>query len=287
MRILFTTDIHTYSNHLYTMIDTVKKEKAECLIIGGDIFAHDAIKRISENELMNYGNYVTDTLIPELKSLHESTGCRIFLDLGNDDWLACRHLLEKYDGVIFSLLHMQKHSLTDDVDIIGYMNVPPTPFTRKDREKIDTLNHPFIGGPVKLKGVVSGKGTIEPYEIIQSATHSIEHDLSIIESMIDKPFVFVSHSPPYQTNLDVIFNGTHVGSRAIRQFIECYAQKNVMILSLHGHIHESPKISGSISSTINKCLCINPGQSLKDRKDFCYVMLELKDKLQQVRLIQS
>ena len=89
---------------------------------------------------------------------------------------------------------------------------------------------------------------------------TIERDLAQLSETIKKPFVFVSHSPPYHTALDVIYNETHVGSVAIAEFIREWAKKGKLIASFHGHIHESPTRSGSVSTEIEGVSCFNPGQ---------------------------
>ena len=65
------------------------------------------------------------------------------------------------------------------------------------------------------------------------------------------------HSPPYGTELDLIQGGKSAGSHSIKKFIE----KNQPPLTLHGHIHESPEISGAYVDRIGETLCVNPGQS--------------------------
>lgn len=47
--------------------------------------------------------------------------------------------------------------------------------------------------------------------------------------------VFVPHPPPFGTNVDIIHAGIHVGSSAVRDFIEDY-KPDVVIC---GHIHEA------------------------------------------------
>lgn len=55
----------------------------------------------------------------------------------------------------------------------------------------------------------------------------------------DTPFqLMVCHTPPYETKLDRLTNGTPVGSVSVRQFIEKH-QPHVCIT---GHIHESPGV---------------------------------------------
>jgi Icc-related predicted phosphoesterase len=46
--------------------------------------------------------------------------------------------------------------------------------------------------------------------------------------------VFVPHAPPYGTRVDIIHLGIHVGSTAVRDFIE--AAKPAVVVC--GHIHE-------------------------------------------------
>jgi Icc-related predicted phosphoesterase len=65
------------------------------------------------------------------------------------------------------------------------------------------------------------------------------------------------HSPPFGTRLDLIQGGKSAGSRSIKAFIE----RNQPVLTLHGHIHESPELSGAYIDRIGKTLSINPGQS--------------------------
>jgi putative phosphoesterase len=62
--------------------------------------------------------------------------------------------------------------------------------------------------------------------------------------------VVVSHAPPYGTKLDKMFFGFHVGSRALRKFIE---ERKPDVL-LCGHIHEARGFDH-----IGRTLIINPG----------------------------
>lgn len=158
------------------------------------------------------------------------------------------------------------------------MTVPFTPFPRKDWEKPDLKTRPSApGNQVTLSGYVSGSGKLEKVMLNPDSADTIEKDLDVISQQVDKPFIFVSHSPPFQTPLDVIYSGVHVGSLAVRNFIQKWSDKNLILASLHGHIHESPSRSGSISTKIGETLCINPGQGSIEGSAFQYVMLELDD----------
>ena len=56
------------------------------------------------------------------------------------------------------------------------------------------------------------------------------------ENIKDCPIkIMVPHAPPFNTKVDIINSGAHVGSKAVRTFIEKYGPD----LCLCGHIHEA------------------------------------------------
>lgn len=67
-------------------------------------------------------------------------------------------------------------------------------------------------------------------------------------------FILVSHAPPVKTSTDRLVNGKHVGSAAVRAFIE----EKQPLLCLTGHIHES-----RAQDYLGRTLVLNPGM-LKD-----------------------
>ena len=113
---------------------------------------------------------------------------------------------------------------------------------------------------------------------IDAVTHFSRHH-TMEEELVKLPLpnsyqetVYVMHAPPFRTNLDALYDGRSVGSRAIRQFIE----ENQPYLTLHGHIHEAPSRSGSYRDKIGNTVCVNPGQG---SKDLHAVVFELEDVL--------
>jgi Icc-related predicted phosphoesterase len=64
------------------------------------------------------------------------------------------------------------------------------------------------------------------------------------------PMILVSHQPPIGTLNDTISSGAHVGSSAVRTFIEQYHP----LVCFTGHIHEAPGIDKIAGSKI-----VNPG----------------------------
>jgi Icc-related predicted phosphoesterase len=79
--------------------------------------------------------------------------------------------------------------------------------------------------------------------------------------------IYVIHMPPHKLGLDQCFHGAKVGSKAVYDFV----LKNQPLLSLHGHIHESPDVTGRWHAKLGNTLCIQPGQL----DQFTYVTIDL------------
>jgi len=258
------------------MLSVTEREGVNCIIIGGDIVPNPLPDTNRVGILQAQADYLRNVFLPALKGFRQKSDAIIYLDLGNDDIIYHRRILEEHDKGLINLLHLSKHRLTDTVDIIGYMNVPPTPFALKDREKPDSVEMPYVqGNRITIKGYISPKGELEKTVIDLASDDTIEKDLNGLSKVIDKPFIFIAHSPPYNTPLDVIYNGQHVGSVSIRRFIEAWSREGLLIAAFHGHIHESPDRSGSIHTEIGKTLCINPGQGNGEGSEFRYVIFRL------------
>lgn len=73
-----------------------------------------------------------------------------------------------------------------------------------------------------------------PYEISEEEI-TRRAEKGWIEIMSASTKVFVPHTPPRGTSVDKAFTGTHVGSTAVRSFIEKYQPD----LAICGHIHEA------------------------------------------------
>ena len=278
MKVLFTSDIHASDSHLNSMIDTAKREAVDCVIIGGDIIPHYLYETARFGVIKAHARYLNNIFIPAVKDFKNRSDIPIYLDLGNDDFICNRKILEQYNGELFYLIHFAKHRLTEDVDIIGYMNVPPTPFKLKDWEKPDSIDIPYIPeNRISINGYISTNGLLEDIVLDIASDDTIEEDLNRLSKMIDRRFIFVSHSPPYRSRLDVIHSEQSVGSISIRKFIEKWSEKGLLIASFHGHIHESPERSGNISTKIGNTLCVNPGQGNGKGAEFRYVVFNLED----------
>ncbi len=88
-----------------------------------------------------------------------------------------------------------------------------------------------------------------------------------LDSLLDKKeeFILVTHAPPKDTKVDKTWSGLHVGSIAIRRFIERLAP----MYNFCGHIHESRGMD-----EINNTTVINPGSMMVSQ----YAIINLNSK---------
>lgn len=167
------------------------------------------------------GHFLEKNLLPLLR---KTRGPPLLLLTGNDDYRANLGTLEQGEREgLFTLLH-QKTVALEGYFFPGYCCVPP--------------------GPLLIRDWIRSE-------------EQIAADLRSLEKTPADRTVLVAHSPPHGTALDVIWSGQHVGSRAIRDFLKDARP----LVSLHGHIHESPRMSGKVQERLGRTLAINPGNA--------------------------
>ena len=132
--------------------------------------------------------------------------------------------------------------------------MPPSPFQLKDWERYDVsrFTDPGCVSPEKGFRTVEPAGRRTRYRTIAQDLEALAAD----EEMTTTIMLF--HTPPYQTKLDrAALDGKmvdhvpldlHIGSIAVRRLIE----DRQPLLTLHGHVHESARITGSWRDQIGR-----------------------------------
>lgn len=252
MEILFCSDIHGNVEHYNRILK--KSLEYNALVIGGDICPKGANGSIVEQK-----EFLESYLIPAIDSLkQEKPEIKIFIMPGNDDWKGNYELLRKNaNRGIFQLLESEPLSLSYAYDIIGYPYVPITPFRIKDWEKWD-LADPTSRKLIETERAISFEGLISENMDYQNKAFKI-NDKGSIEKDMEEMFgkiksertICIFHAPPYNTNLDILNTGEHIGSLSIRMAIE----KNQPYMTLHGHIHETVDMSKKHTDEIKDTMC--------------------------------
>lgn len=252
----FCTDLHGHPERYNKLINRIRIQKPELVLLGGDLLPHGlAIKE-------GMDDFFHDFLLPSFSSLLEEMGDdypEICLILGNDD--ARVNEVDFQDAESTGVWHYihQKHFPFRNYIVTGYAYVPPTPFRLKDWERYDVSRYVDPGCIHPLDGEFS---VAPPEKDIEYQT--IEQDLATLTANTDpEKMIMLFHSPPYQTKLDrAALDGmkvehvpldVHVGSIAIKRFIE----EKQPLITLHGHIHESSRITGQWHEFIEDTLAVN------------------------------
>jgi Icc-related predicted phosphoesterase len=265
MKMLFTSDTHVFPGHLTRTLKAAAELRAELIVLGGDLIPD--WRRTIRESIPTHRAWVEEKLLPAMQTFrHSFPDVRIFLDLGNDDLAAALPLLEARDGIDFELLHMRVTQIGPQLALVGYMAVNPTPFEIKDRERPDSRSWTGLDVEgVRRAGKITSSGSDLPVTL-DPVSGSIEEDLEKLSEILQTSlwsshdFIFVSHCPPRKTALDVTSMHTHAGSLAIRRFIEGWAATGRLRASFHGHIHESPMMSGRVMERFGSISAFNVGQ---------------------------
>jgi Icc-related predicted phosphoesterase len=215
VKFIYVTDVHGMIDVYERAFERAESKDVDFLVVGGDITS-GATPKCQKFFLEFY-------LIKRLKEFRKKTRKPVFMMMGNDDFSSNFPMLRKAGrDKLVKMLHSGFYEFGNFV-IAGYPYVNPTPFLLKDWEKRED---------------------------------EIARDLAELSKKIKRrKAIYVFHAPPHGTKLDVMHNGVHKGSEAIRKFIDCEQP----MLTLHGHIHESSKVSGAMKQMIGKTLCVNPG----------------------------
>ena len=229
----------------------MRDERPRAVFIGGDLLPHHMVSRLGSVD------FVAAEIASRVRDLERSpTGLetRFILILGNDDERRYEEaFLEEERRGLWTYAH-QRWSPVGDYQVLGYSHVPPTPFQLKDWERYDVsrFTDPGCVSPER------GERTV-PVDSDAARYSTIAADLDRLACERDfERAILLFHSPPYQTALDrAALDGrmvdhvpldVHVGSIAIKRFIE----DRQPLLSLHGHIHESARLTGAWRQQIGR-----------------------------------
>jgi len=275
MKVLYTSDLHG-EIHLYQeLLSLAISSSSEIMVMGGDLLPSFPPTKRYEDMVPNQKTFIDQFLSPFFQRILETTSIQqIFLVAGNWD-LGYSFLFKETPEKIFDL-NQRSYRLKNGYELLGYPFVPPTPFRPKDFEKMDDRETPWPpqknpsytlssdprdpwlppASPRGERPEASRLIPVDPYRYLRER-ETIEEDLDRLPKPLrSRRAIYIMHSPPFGTRLDLIEGGKSAGSRSILAFIE----RNQPLLTLHGHIHESPALSGTYVDRIGDTLSINPGQ---------------------------
>lgn len=244
----FVSDLHGSPARYSALFEAISRDVPDVVFLGGDLLP-------SGRNLSDASGFIERVLVSGFGTLRAALQDRyptVFLLLGNDD----PRILEARiiaGSELWTYIHQRRSAIAGH-PVYGYSSVPPTPFRLKDWERYDVAR--FVD-----PGCISPEEGFRTVNVEENEARygTIEKDLVQLtgdDSLTDAIVLF--HSPPYRTALDrAALEGksvdhapldVNVGSIAIRRLIE----DRQPLVTLHGHIHESARLTGSWRDRIGR-----------------------------------
>lgn len=241
VKCIFVSDLHGSISRFRCLFQIIRNETPDAVFLGGDLLP---LQPTYHNTLNEFIETIILSEIRKIKSEFKSK-IRFFIIMGNDDPRMYEHFFITANKTGFLDYVHQKTISYKRIYVTGYSYVPPTPFHLKDWERYDISQYVDVGAVSPEQG----RRTIHiSADEIKYST--IAEDLETLSKQSPpKKTIYLFHSPPYHSYLDSadLYGkkvdhaplDVHVGSIAIQQFIKTYQP----FLTLHGHVHESARIT--------------------------------------------
>lgn len=256
----FVSDLHGHIDRYRKLFEAIEKEQPAAVFLGGDLLPSGNYS-INSNDILPE-DFVNEFLAANFLQIKAKLGksfSQVFLILGNDDSSAVEYDLVKWELNGLWEYISEKLVVFGDYLVFGYAYVPPTPFLLKDWERYDISRQTDPGCVPPEEGWHSNS---IPKSKISFST--IQQDLNRLLRDVDlSKAILMFHTPPYQTNLDRaqldeqmiehVPLDVNAGSIAVKQLIE----SRQPLITLHGHIHESARLTGSWKDQIGKTFALS------------------------------
>lgn len=241
----FVSDLHGREERYRKLFQAIEREHPAAVFMGGDLLPSGLGTMTGAR---GYEDFLEDLFAAGFRRLKKILGLdypSVFIILGNDDARIREAEIEAFDTRgLWNYAHNKCLSWSN-YTVYGYAFVPPTPFMLKDWERYDVSRYldPLCVAPEEGWFSISVEKDILKHQTIQNDLLELTRGVDLSRA------IFLFHTPPYDTSLDrAALDGkrvnyvdldVHVGSIAVRRFIE----SRQPLLTLHGHIHESARIT--------------------------------------------
>lgn len=253
MKILATSDIHQMISKWKELVKICQKDKFDVVALSGDLFPKDTYILGQLSFMKNIKKYAEKI---------NATGAKIVVMLGNDDNQLLIPSMEEEHGKLWYYIP-EKVVEIDGIEFAGMPYVPDYPFGYKfwcrgefrDNLRIDPIQN-CESCLVDSNNKFCVIEDYPKYLASQKTIHEILEETASKVKNINKS-VWLIHAPPSDLFLDVCARGVKVGSNAVLQFVKKYQP----LLTIHGHIHESPEYNGNKwYQHEGKTMCVQGGQ---------------------------
>lgn len=256
MRALYASDLHGHVPAYEALFGHAVDRGVDAVILGGDLFPHP---HRADDLVAGQLDFARSVLRPLVEAFaRQAPRARVLAIPGNDDWAHAVDETRGWQDVLPWAWIDGRREEVAGVSVVGAPWVPVTPFFMADQDRADRTGWtPAFAPPASICTAGGEVRDVGLDEIL--ARPSIEEELARLAPLSDpSSTVYVVHTPPQGSLLDVMRGGVPIGSGALRAFVERHQPP----LTLHGHVHESPMLTGAIVDRIGATVCVNLGGSL-------------------------
>lgn len=273
MKILYVTDLHGDKEKYRKTLDLAIEKEISVIVNGGDMLPKLGERHLEQPEFIN--GFLRDYF----RELQDNNITYLTM-LGNDDLLAVDTLFEDVCGEFENVHNIaSKKIYIEGYEIIGMNYILDHPFGCKDRVITETR---YI--PQRQLSPFAGISNEHGYDRIFNWFEYSRTELPQMCDVLDglpaaenpQKAIYVMHMPPAGLKLgQLLYQDLDIGSADIYDFLKVKQP----LLTLHGHIHESPDTEkGTWINQIGRTTCIQPGQTELYDSKMVYVELDLRNK---------
>lgn len=273
IKILYVTDLHGDKNKYRKSLDIAVEKNIGVIVNGGDM-----LPKLGERHL-EQPIFINEFLRDYFSEL-ERYGITYLAMLGNDDLLSVDGLFDTVCGEYENVHNIAgKKVRIGGYEFIGMNHILDHPFGCKDRVVTETHYIPQRQlSPVA--GISNEYGYDRIYNWLEYSRTELPYMCDILNDLPEpenpQQTVYVMHMPPAGLRLgQLLYQDLDIGSVDIYEFLK----ERQPLLSLHGHIHESPDTQkGRWINQIRSTACIQTGQTELHDNDMVYAEIDLQSR---------
>jgi len=253
----FVSDLHGSWPRYDALFRVIRSEEPAAVFLGGDLLPAFGGLAAGGSE-----DFLEEVIARGLSNLREALGDaypRVFVIPGNDDPASAEPAIEAAAAAgLWDYVHGRRVGFGSH-PVYGYACIPPSPFQLKDWERYDVSRFVDPGCSPPEEG-----WRTRPVDTSAPRYPTIQDELARMLGEDDlHAAILLIHVPPYRSKLDrAALDGkqvdhapldVHIGSIAVRRLIE----ERQPLLTLHGHVHESARLTGAWSDRIGRTVCLS------------------------------
>jgi Icc-related predicted phosphoesterase len=255
LRLLITSDLHQHIPKWQDLCKVVCESKPDFVLVCGDLLPKSGLAEQKSffEELRRY-----------FSEMRRAAGVRPLLYFGNDDYHFLEPLLDELEaeGLCINMngrVYRDKGLVFCGMNRVrdypfGYKHwcAPDGDFVVCDPQYMgEGMTFDDSGNEVRIPNL---RTYLLQKRSLRDELNSLLDDLTAEEVGAS---IWMVHQPPTEKGMDIILNGTLIGSPTVHQFVA----ENQPLLGCSGHAHESPYMKGGRwFGRIGNTLWIQPGQ---------------------------